>query len=499
MKAILIARVSTDEQQEKNNSLPAQIDKMRRYCEVHGYVIEREYSISESAYKDTRDEFDKAVQFVSEQREKVIVCFDKVDRLSRNVFDPRVALLHKLANEDKIELHFVSDHQVVKGDLSAAEKTRFGMDLLMASYYSNAISDNVKRTYEKMRREGKWTGPAPLGYVNVGDEGRKDIIPDVIKAPLIIKLFETFATGNYSTTAIWEYSKEIGLKNKYNQHLSRSVLPKILHNTFYIGVAPSQKYGPYPHCYKSIISRDLFQRCQDIFAERSTKKTHEAVEFIFPFSGLLDCPHCGCAMSADPKKNGKHVYYRCSRGKRQIHDKYYAVSEKTLLEPVYELLDRLEAIPEAAKERLVQELRNNHEAEKAYHQSQVARIQTEYTRLQTMMGNLVDKIAESDDSTTQDLYEKKLHEYKHKQGLLGIELEEYTKADYGYKITLTTILKLVSNIKKIFERSKPAEKRAMLKFLLSNPHLKEKKLYFSIASPFSELLEYASCPDGLRG
>jgi|GEM_PF-962679 len=101
--------------------------------------------------------------------------------------------------------------------------------------------------------------------------------------------------------------------------------------------------------------------------------------------------------------------------------------------------------------------------------------------------------------TTQELYEKKIHEYKNKQHLLGIELEEYTKADHDYKITLTTVLKLVSRIKKIFESSKPAEKRALLNMLLSNPHLKEKKLYFSIASPFSELLDLTNCPDWLRG
>jgi DNA invertase Pin-like site-specific DNA recombinase len=63
--------------------------------------------------QDKRDEFDKLLEYVQEisKKEKVAVCFDKVDRLSRSVFDKRVGTLYELAVADKIELHFVSDGQ----------------------------------------------------------------------------------------------------------------------------------------------------------------------------------------------------------------------------------------------------------------------------------------------------------------------------------------------------------------------------------------------------
>ena len=70
------------------------------------------YSFDESAYKEKREEFDKKVlERINEiiKKEKVAVCFDKVDRLARNVFDKRVAYLYQLALEGKIELHFVSE------------------------------------------------------------------------------------------------------------------------------------------------------------------------------------------------------------------------------------------------------------------------------------------------------------------------------------------------------------------------------------------------------
>ena len=39
MKAILIARVSTEEQREAGNSLPAQVARLERYCQNKGFEI----------------------------------------------------------------------------------------------------------------------------------------------------------------------------------------------------------------------------------------------------------------------------------------------------------------------------------------------------------------------------------------------------------------------------------------------------------------------------
>jgi len=52
MKAILIARVSTEEQREAGNSLPAQIVRIEKHCQNKGFEIIRTCSFDESAYKD---------------------------------------------------------------------------------------------------------------------------------------------------------------------------------------------------------------------------------------------------------------------------------------------------------------------------------------------------------------------------------------------------------------------------------------------------------------
>ena len=145
MKAILIARVSTEEQKEAGNSLPAQVERLERYCKNKNLQIIQKFSFDESAYTSNRGEFDQIIDFILKQDETIAICCDKVDRLTRNMFDTRVSLLYEKALKDELELHFVSDGQVITSNISAAEKFQFSISLGLAKYYSDAVSDNVKR------------------------------------------------------------------------------------------------------------------------------------------------------------------------------------------------------------------------------------------------------------------------------------------------------------------------------------------------------------------
>ena len=48
---------------------------------------------------------------------------------------------------DQVELHFISDGQIINSQISAVEKFQFSISLGLAKYYSDAVSDNVKRAY----------------------------------------------------------------------------------------------------------------------------------------------------------------------------------------------------------------------------------------------------------------------------------------------------------------------------------------------------------------
>ena len=496
MKAIILARVSTEDQKETGSSLQAQIERMQSYCERKGFEIIEQFSFDETAYTTKRDEFDNILKKIQEVKEKLAVCFDKVDRFSRNVFDKRVATLYDLAMQGEIELHFTSDNLVITSDISAVEKFHFGINLGLAKYFSDAISDNTRRSFELKRRLGDWMGPAPIGYKNIPlDEEkrlRKDIVPDPERGHLIQEFFQLYATGNYSLTSLWEKITKMGLRAKSGKKLSRSNIQFILLNPFYHGIARSKKYGLYPHRYQTLITRELFDKCQEVMRGRSKKPSKMTLNE-YMFQGLLPCANCGCLYSPEHHKGNN--YYSCTNAKRICKRVY--VNEKALLKPIYEVFEAFKSIPQEVQDKLVEELRGLNEIEIEFHQKELNRIRAEYDRAQSKVNKLLDLRLE--ESITPDDYDKKLEELKDNQYRLGIELEEYTKADHEYHIHVSTVLNLSRKMGDIFESSEPLEKRAILNFLLQNPTVSGKTLEFTLRKPFDTVLELAGCPNWLRG
>jgi hypothetical protein len=167
------------------------------------------------------------------------------------------------------------------------------------------------------------------------------------------------------------------------------------------------------------------------------------------------------------------------------------------LKPIYEVLDRFGTITDDTRNMLVDELRKNTEAEVVFHKEQVNRVRVEYDRLKEKQNRLLDTFL--DQSITKDIYDKKHQEQQDKIQLLEAEMLEHTKADYEYQTTVATVLSLAQRARSIFERSSDiAQKRAFLSYIVQNPTLKEKKLCFTIASPFNLVLELTEDPIWLR-
>lgn len=100
---------------------------------------------------------------------------------------------------------------------------------------------------------------------------------------------------------------------------------------------------------------------------------------------------------------------------------------------------------------------------------------------------------------TKDIYDKKHQELQDNMQLLEIEMSEHSKADYEYQNTVAVVISVARRAKTIFDNSsEPARKRQFLNYILQNPTVNGKKLYFTIASPFNLVLELADSPNWLR-
>ena len=489
MKAVVLARVSTKEQEETGHSLPAQIESLRRYADKKSFEIVKEFCFSESAGPKIRRKFEEVLEYIRENNIRVLLC-ENVDRATRN-FKDAVDLDEMRKNED-LEIHFVKDGFFINKDATGNQMFMWEAKVFLAKQYLNRLSDDVKRSIWAKFDNHEWAGKAPRGYRNFTNlDGKQDIEPDEHDAPLIVKMFETYATGNSSHKQLRKMMFDYGLKSANGKMLSVSMVANILQNPFYYGV---MVYGgkTNTHKYTPLISKDLYDKCQEVRLSYNKKPfQYSAKPFIF--RGLVKCAKCGCTISPEIKK-GKFIYYSCTNYRKECERVY--VPEKELLKPVYEVLQGLE-MPDERVQEITEGLRSLGQSEANFHKFHITNLKKEYDLIEDRISKMYDD--RLDGRITDEMYDRKLKEYKERQSAILTEMHIHSDADEEFYLTANMVLKLAQRALQIFKSSEVHEKRQFLNFLLQNCQLEGKNLTFSMRYPFDRILATSNQPIGLRG
>ncbi len=95
---------------------------------------------------------------------------------------------------------------------------------------------------------------------------------------------------------------------------------------------------------------------------------------------------------------------------------------------------------------------------------------------------------------TEEMYDSFLREYKGKQAELLEQMQDHSDADEEFYLTANMTLNIAKRAKEIFVSSEVEEKNQFLGFLLQNCALHEKKLEFSMRSPFNLMLNMTDNP-----
>ncbi len=195
-------------------------------------------------------------KLIRKSRETIALVADTIDRVQRSFKESVV--LDNLRKDGKVEIHFMREGLVLNLRSNSSDILRWDMGVMFARFYVLQLSDNIKRSKEQAAKRGVWMGLAPTGYMHVTNEkGEKTIVPDPDRAPFIRKLFEMYATGNYSLQTLKTAATEMGLRTKKGELLAVSQINKILKKPFYCGVMET-KYGIMEHCYEPLITQALF-------------------------------------------------------------------------------------------------------------------------------------------------------------------------------------------------------------------------------------------------
>lgn len=472
--------------------MDAQLDRLRRYCERHNFEVLKEYNITESSNRGKRPQFNEMLTFVKKQREKIAVVVDAVDRLQRSFKE--TPILNDLIERGKIELHFLREAMVVNDRTKNTQKVMWDMCVLMAKSYVGALADNVKRAEEKMLKEGLLAGPAPIGYLNTKDEnGKKTVIIDPDRGPLVKKLFEEYATGLFSMDELVKKSKSWGLRNKTTAHnpITKSQFANILQNPFYYGVMFYNKTY-FPHRYEKLISKELFDKCTEVRTgkfKRTSKHTKEP----YIFRGLVRCKHCGCLLSPYTKKD-KYVYLRHTDLKNCEHCNN--VSEKVLLKDVEKSLSSIH-FDDDLKAALAVRLKKQYEATHGNTYYQLEKNRNELADIEENQKKLLDLLIAG--TVPADVYRSKNAEYESAKIELQAKIEKLQMPDTSVERAIDKVLNFSQNSFAIFKSSQIEEKRRILNIVFANFLMDGKNPEISMRKNFKLLSKIGACKDWCPG
>lgn len=196
LKADIYIRVSTDEQADKGYSQRNQEEVLRRYCEFKGITIRKVVYEDHSAKTFKRPEWQELLKEYKKRRGIVdLVLFTKWDRFSRNAPDAyqMIGALKNLAIEP----------QAVEQplDMSVPENK-----MMLAIYLTSGEVENDRRALNvffgmrRAKKEGRWMGTAPVGYINkVNESGRKYIAIDPEQGNIMKWAFDKLTEGKLNT------------------------------------------------------------------------------------------------------------------------------------------------------------------------------------------------------------------------------------------------------------------------------------------------------------
>lgn len=483
MKAYLLARVSTDDQKD---ALPAQTYRLTEYAKRRGYDYELT-ELRESAYKGNRDAFKIVVETITASKEPAIVVFDKIDRYTRDSSSNEVRALQTLYRSGKIELHFPSDNLFIHKDSPATDLLRLGMGIVVAQYYSDAISDNVKRRFEQKLRDGEWIGMAPTGYKNsLNEAGKKWIEIDAFKAEGIREGFKLYASG---LSSLLEVAKL--WRTQYGIPANTSKVDQVLKNPFYYGEM-RVKGQLYPHKYDTIISHELFLDAEKVRNGYKVKK-HRWGGLPYAYRGLISCADCGCRITFE-KKKGKYIYGHCTQSKGKHSIQY--VAEDKLTTQLAQMFKSIE-IPAFAYEQVSEALRASHDDKKRMRDNSLATLDAEIEKYQGRMEKVYEDYL--DEKIPESLYQRKFEEFRGAQKSLQNKRLNIEQIEDDYYGTVTHLLRLSKNATKLFEKADQEQKRSLISIVLSNLRLDGDLLLWELKKPFDTMAFCSENSNWLRG
>jgi DNA invertase Pin-like site-specific DNA recombinase len=273
VRAAVYIRVSTEEQAEEGYSLEAQQERLLAYCEAQGWDVAGVYADKGHTGRkiNTRDAYRKMLDDRELWDTILVMKMDRIHRNSKN-------FMIMMEDLEKWEKKFTSMQEELDTSTSIG---RFVVDMIqrIAQLESEQIGE---RTYMGMAQKAETGGllgfNPPFGY-EIANNDLKVIEPEAL---IVKEIFDRYCTGDSMTTI----ADELNARSIFTRRGGRWTLysiRQILHNPAYAGY---RRWDGYllPSSHASIVDLELFNRVQELAAQRTRDPRKRKVRALTPAS-----------------------------------------------------------------------------------------------------------------------------------------------------------------------------------------------------------------------
>jgi hypothetical protein len=257
--------------------------------------------------------------------------------MSRNKGDDTI--VRKLMRKG-IDVRFVYANY----DKTSSGALHMDIDGMFAEHHSRVTSEKVRLATWSLRERGVVTSKAPIGYLNQGNMNHKPFDPE--RAPIIKKLFELYATGDWSLSDLVRFAKKQGLTTvpsrrrrtqdemlaeegdkieieKVSRPVTLAHIHRILTHLFYTG-RTSGNDDNYVRSvsHEALVSDKLFNTVQTMLKKKKVS-IHYTEKLELPFRGLVRCADCGRVYTPYLQKGiqyfGAHCAASCTNPRKSFN------------------------------------------------------------------------------------------------------------------------------------------------------------------------------------
>ncbi|MBI5034071.1 MAG: recombinase family protein [Chloroflexi bacterium] len=455
-RAILYARVSTDEQAEKGYSLTTQLAAMREYAKHRHFqvVLELADDCSGSIPIRDRPQGKKIYDYIDRKEADAVLLFTN-DRTARDDLVLEYLLFKSFLYDRGVELHYTDtglDPYTMEGNLVGYLRAH------QATAEKNKIRERTCRGRNSKAMEGNvgMTGVVPYGIRKVG--AKKDAQwqwdPDTIQ--VVRWIFEWYHHERLSLGAIGVRLEKRGIKPPMSNRSGKpywyaQTIRSILQNEVWAGVTywgksrvvghkqvkqPRDQWTAIPVPHLAIVSHEVFNAIQ-VRLQEGILMSRRRARWDYLLTGFSRCGVCGRAVAggrsgAISERHPNYWYfYRCTSHtvpERESCPQYnICFSAERTHNVVWHWIEGLVA-DDAALDVGLEEMAKRRGNETHSLEERQARVISRLAETKKSIDRLTARIAEENDDDVLASFENQLSQIKAQRAGLQQEKEKLEKS-----------------------------------------------------------------------